>query len=84
MAKYMDRYKITGFSIDKPGITGKLMRWRVRREMERIIRSKRASPGGALARIDVESVGEGQSLDSNPPYWTVEVTVITSRYETTS
>ena len=79
--RYSDRYRIIGWSVDKTGITGKEMRWKLRREIERIIRANRKNPGGALSFVDVKEVIEGEDVNSKPPYWRVEVTVITHRYE---
>jgi len=81
---YMDRYRIVGWSIDKTGITGKEMRWKIRREIERIIRVNRKSPGGALHFVDIRSVAESEDVNAKPPYWRVEVTVMAHRYEKTS
>jgi len=78
--RYADRYRIIGWSIDKAGITGKEMRWKIRREIERIIRANRKSPGGALSFVDIRSVAESEDVNAKPPYWRVEVTVITHRY----
>ena len=82
--RYMDRYRIIGWSIDKTGITGKEMRWKIRREIERIIRDNRKSPGGALSFVDIHSVSESQNTEAKPPYWQVTVTVVTHRYVKTS
>jgi len=78
--RYGDRYRIIGWSIDKAGITGKEMRWKIRREIERIIRVHRKNPGGALQFVDIRGVTESEEVDAKPPYWRVEVTVITHRY----
>jgi len=78
--RYADRYRIIGWSIDKAGITGKEMRWKIRKEIERIIRANRKSPGGALSFVDIRSVAESEDVNAKPPYWRVEVTVITHRY----
>jgi len=78
--RYADRYRIIGWSIDKAGITGKEMRWKIRREIERIIRANRKNPGGALSFVDIRSVSESEDLASKPPWWRVEVIVATHRY----
>ena len=78
--RYADRYRIIGWSIDKTGITGKEMRWKIRREIERIIRANRKSPGGALSFVDIRSVSETQNAEAKPPYWEVTVNVVTHRY----
>jgi len=82
--RYSDRYRLTGWSIDKTGITGKEMRWKIRREIERIIRANRKNPGGSLSFVDVRSVSESEDAASKPPYLRVEVTVTTHRYVKTS
>jgi len=82
--RYSDHYRLTGWSIDKTGITGKEMRWKIRREIERIIRANRKNPGGNLSFVDVKSVSEGEDTNSKPPYWKVEITVTSHRYEKTS
>jgi len=84
LVRYSDRYRLTGWSIDKTGITGKEMRWKIRREIERIIRANRKNPGGSLSFVDVRSVSESEDANSKPPYWKVEVTVTTHRYVKTS
>jgi len=81
--RHGDRYRIIGWSVDKAGITGKGMRWKIRCEIERIIRANRKSPGGALSFVDVRNVTESEDVNAKPPYWRVEVTVITHRYEKT-
>jgi len=81
--RHGDRYKITGWSVDKAGVTGKEMRWKIRCEIERIIRANRKSPGGVLSFVDVRNVSESEDANSKPPYWRVEITVITHRYEKT-
>jgi len=81
--RYADYYHIIGWCIDKTGITGKEMRYKLRREIERIIRTNRKSPGDALAFVDVRGVRESQDENAKPPYWMVDVTVITYRYVTT-
>jgi len=78
--RYADRYRIIGWSIDKPGITGKEMRWKLRKEIERIVRANRKNPGGALSFVDIRSVSESQDAESKPAYWQVTVTVATHRY----
>lgn len=82
--RYLDRYRIIGWSIDKTGITGKEMRWKIRKEIERIIRANRKSPGGALHFVDIRRVMETEDPRAKPPYWKIEVTVIGDRYETTT
>jgi len=82
--RYADRYRIIGWSIDKTGITGKEMRWKIRREIERIIRANRKNPGGALSFVDIRSISESQDVEAKPAYWRVEVTVVAHRYEKTS
>jgi len=82
--RYGDRYRLTGWSIDKTGITGKEMRWKMRREIERIVRANRKNPGGGLSFVDIRGVSESEDANSKPPYWKVEVTVTTHRYEKTS
>jgi len=84
LVRYSDRYRLTGWSIDKTGITGKEMRWKMRREIERIIRVNRKNPGGSLSFVDVRSVSEGEDAKSKPPYWKVEVTVTAHSYVKTS
>jgi len=81
--RHGDRYRIVGWSVDKAGVTGKEMRWKIRREIERVIRANRKSPGGALSFVDVRGVAESENIDAKPPYWRVEVTIITHRYEKT-
>lgn len=83
MVRYTGFFNITAYAINKTGITGKKMRWKLREEIKRIIREKRKNPGGGLRHVDIESTGEGQDLTSKPPYWTVIVMVRTLRYETT-
>jgi len=78
--RYADRYRIIGWSIDKAGITGKEMRWKIRREIERIIRANRKNPGGALHFVDIRSVSEAENVEAKPAYWQVIVTVVTHRY----
>jgi len=78
--RYSDRYRLIGWSIDKTGITGKEMRWKIRREIERIIRANRKNPGGSLSFVDIRGVSESEDANSKPPYWKVEVTVMTHRY----
>jgi len=78
--RYMDRYRIIGWSIDKAGITGKEMRWKIRREIECIIRANRKNPGGTLSFVDIRSVSESEDVNAKPPYWRVEVMVATHRY----
>jgi len=80
--RYADYYHVVGWCIDKSGITGKEIRYKLRREIERIIRANRKSPGGALAFVDVRAVRESQDENARPPYWMVDVTVITYRYVT--
>lgn len=82
--RYNDRYCLTGWSVDKTGITGKEMRWKIRREIERIIRANRRNPGGSLSFVDVRSVSENEDANFKPPYWKVEVRVTTHRYVKTS
>jgi len=82
--RHSDRYRLIGWSIDKPGITGKEMRWKIRHEIERIIRTNRKNSGGSLSFVDVRGVSESEDASSKQPYWKVEVTVITHRYVKTS
>lgn len=82
--RYGDRYRVTGWSIDKTGVTGKEMRWKIRREIERIIRANRKNPGGSLSFVDIRGVSESEDANSKPPYWKVEVAVTTHRYVQTS
>lgn len=79
--RYSDRYRVIGWSIDKAGVTGKKMRWKIRRELERIIRTNRKNPGGALSFVDIRGVAESENMNAKPPFWQVEVSVITHRYE---
>jgi hypothetical protein len=78
--RHNDHYRLTGWSIDKTGITGKELRWKIRREIERIIRANRKNPGGSLSFVDIRSVSESEDANSKPPYWKVEVMVATHRY----
>jgi len=81
--RHDDRYRIIGWSVDKTGVTGKEMRWKIRREIERIIRANRKSPGGALSFVDVRGMAESEDVNAKPPYWRVEIVVIAHRYEKT-
>jgi len=78
--RYSDRYRLIGWSTDKTGVTGKEMRWKIRREIERIVRANRKNPGGSLSFVDIRGVSESEDANSKPPYWKVEVTVATHRY----
>jgi len=81
---YIDTYRIVGWSIDKPGVTGKEMRWKIRKEIERIIQENSKAPGGELSFIGVTPpISEGEDVNAKPPYWMVQVTVMTYRFQTT-
>ena len=82
--RHGDRYRISGWCIDKTGVTGKKMRWKLRREIERIIRTNRKTPGGTLNFVDLKSIVEGEDANSKPPFWKLEVLVTTHRYVKTS
>jgi len=82
--RYSDRYRLIGWSTDKIDVTGKEMRWKIRHEIERIVRANRKNPGGTLNFVDIRSVSESEDVNSKPPYWKVEVTVATHRYVNTS
>ncbi len=77
---YRDVYRVTGWAIDKTGITGKKMRWKLRREIERIIRSNCKSPGGDLSYVDLLTPSEGEDLNFKPPWWAVTWFVVTYRF----
>lgn len=77
---YQDCYRITGWAIDKTGITGKKMRWKLRREIERIIRSNCKSPGGNLSYVDLISPSESEDLQFRPPWWAITWFVVTHRF----
>lgn len=80
---YIDNYRIIGWSIDKPGITGKEMRWKIRKEIERIIQENSKTPGGALSFVGVSApISESEDVNAKPPYWRVQVTVMTYRFQT--
>jgi len=77
---YQDCYHVTGWAIDKTGITGKKMRWKLRREIEHIIRSNCKSPSGNLSYVDLISPSESEDLDFKPPWWAITWLVITHRF----
>ena len=81
---YLDVYRVTGWAIDKTGITGKKMRWKLRREIERIIRSNCKSPGGSLSYVDLLTPSEREDLSFKPPWWAVTWFVVTHRFEETT
>ena len=81
---YRDFYRITGWAIDKTGITGKKMRWKLRREIERIIRSNCKAPGGDLSYADLLAPSESEDLNFKPPWWAVTWLVLTHRFGGTS
>lgn len=79
--KYIDSFVIVGFAIDKKGITAKIMRHKLRRQIEETIKTNRKAPGGDLTRISVTSTMQGRNPASKPPNYSCMVTVSTIRYK---
>jgi len=77
---YLDVYRVTGWAIDKTGITGKKMRWKLRREIARIIRSNCKAPGGNLDYADLLAPSESDDPKFKPPWWAITWFVVTHRF----